>query len=456
MKLKTISMRKLFLIIGDIFIIILSINLAFNIRLKESTISYLGLNKGLIIISIMTISYILSFYIFDFYNTREKFRSIRFLANVAGSAIFVSLISIGLFYIFPYMVGRGVFLISLILIEVLTVTWRLFYPSFFRLTLPTREVLIVGKGKPAEAIYSLIKKNPEFKIIGIIGDTSEKKGALEKKTLGNSQSLEKMVNNYDIDDIIVTAETIRNKQLNKALINCKMRGINIWDVPTFYEHFIDKLPVQYIKEHWFLFTDGFEKLGSNIYRRLKRAIDFVISSIILVITFPLGVIIGLAIKLNSKGSIFFRQERVGEYQKPFNLFKFRTMVADAEKGEPVWAEENDSRVTSIGKMVRKTRLDELPQLINILKGEMSLIGPRPEREFFVEKLTEKIPFYSLRFSVKPGLTGWAQVMYRYGASEEDALEKLEYELYYVKNMSLILDLKILLKTIRIILFGMGR
>ncbi len=456
MPLKRISSRKLLLLLVDILIIILSINLAFIIRLKEPTISYLGLNKGLFTILLMLAIFLTSFYIFDFYNTREKFRSIRFLANVIGSVILVSLISIGLFYVFPYMIGRGVFLISLILIEILIVTWRLFYPSFFKLTLPTRKVLIVGKGKPAEVIYSLIRKNPEYKVIGIIGDRSRKKGALEKKTLGNTLSLEKIVNDYDIDDIIVTTEPIRNKQLNKSLINCKMRGINIWDVPAFYEYFIDKLPVQYIKEHWFLFTHGFEKLGSNIYRRLKRAIDLVISSVVLIIAFPLGIIIALAIKLNSKGSIFFMQERVGENQKPFNLFKFRTMVSDAERGVPMWAEENDPRVTNIGKIIRKTRLDELPQLINVIKGDMSLIGPRPEREFFVKKLTEKIPFYSLRFSVKPGLTGWAQVIYRYGASEEDALEKLQYELYYVKNMSLFLDIRILLKTIRIILFGMGR
>jgi len=456
MAFKRISSPKLFLILGDILIIILSINLAFIIRVKESTLSYLGLNRGLIIILLMLASYLMSFYIFDFYNTREKFGSIRFLANVAGSVILVSLISIGLFYVFPYMIGRGVFLISLILIVTLTVIWRLFYSFFFRLALPAKEVLIVGKGESAEAVYSLIKKNPEYKVIGLISDTSKKEGALKKKIIGNTLSLENILNDYNIDDIIVTTEPIRNSQLNKILINCKMKGINIWDVPSFYEHFIDKLPVQYIKEHWLLFTDGFEKLGSNIYRRLKRAIDLVVSSIILLVTFPIGVIVALAIKLNSKGPVFFVQERVGEKQRPFKLFKSRTMVTDAEKEEPQWAEENDPRVTSVGKILRKTRLDELPQLINVIKGEMSLIGPRPEREFFVKKLTEKIPFYSLRFSVKPGLTGWAQVIYKYGASEEDALEKLQYELYYIKNMSLFLDLRILLKTIRIILFGMGR
>jgi len=452
---KRVLSRKLFLLLGDIFIIILSVNLAFIIRVKESTISYLGLNDGIIIILIMLAIFLTNFYIFDFYNTRENFKSIQFLANIIGSLILASLISISLFYVFPFMIGRVVFLISLILIGILTDIWRLFYSFFFRLTVPTKAILIIGKGKPAKAIYSLIKKIPEYKVINFIADTSKKKSLQEKKILGNIISLEKIINDYNIDDIVVT-ELIRSKQLNKILITCKMSGINIWDIPTFYEHFVDKLPVHYIKENWFLFNDGFDKLGNNIHRRLKRAIDLLISIAFLIIAFPIGIIISIAVALNSKGPVFYIQERVGENQKLFNLFKFRTMVLDAEKGNPIWAEKNDPRNTSIGKILRKTRMDELPQLINVIKGDISLIGPRPEREFFVKRLTENIPFYYLRFSVKPGLTGWAQVIYKYGASEEDALEKLQYELYYIKNMSLFLDLKILLKTIRIILFGMGR
>jgi len=455
MPIKRISSGKLLLFLGDILIIILSINLAFIIRLKEPTINYLGLNNGLFTIILMLAIFLTSFYIFDFYNTREKFRSIRFLANVGGSAIFVSLISIGLFYVFPYMIGRGVFLISLILIEILIVTWRLLYPSFFRLTLPIRKVLIVGKGKPAEAIYSLLKKNPEYKVIGIMGDTSKKKDALEKETIVRALSLEKIVNDYDVDDIIVTTEPLRNKQLNKALINCKMRGINIWDVPTFYEHFIDKLPVQYIKDRWFLYAAGFEKLGSNIYRRLKQAIDLVISSIILIITFPLGVIIALAIKLNSRGPIFFIQERVGKNQKQFNLFKFRTMVSDAEKGEPMWAEENDPRVTSIGKILRKTRFDELPQLINVLKGEMSIIGPRPERPEIVRDLKTLIRDYEKRLLIKPGITGLAQVWHKYDETIQDVKKKIKYDLLYIRKMCLWVDLRILLRTVFVVLVGRG-
>lgn len=456
MTLKKISKRKLFLLFGDIIIIILSINLAFIIRLKKSVITYLSLNEAIMIILLMLAICLTSFYSFDLYNIKEKFTSSRSLANLIGSLILISLISIGFFYIFPYVIGRGVFLISLILIGIFVATWRLSYSFFFRLTVPGRNILIVGIGSSAKTIYSSLKKNPEYKIVGFIGEDPKIKEFLEMKILGNSLSLEKVAKDYNIDDIVVTSPSTGNKDLNKALVKCKMQGISIYDMGTFYEYLMGRLPIVYIEERWLLYSNGFDKLGSKINKRIKRFIDVLKSSLLLIITSPIGIIISIIIKMSSKGPVFLIQERIGENQRPFKLIKFRTMVSDAEKGKPVWAEDNDPRVTKIGKILRKTRLDEWPQLINVIKGEMSLVGPRPEREFFVRKLVEKIPFYSLRFSVKPGLTGWAQINYRYGASEQDALEKLQYELYYIKNMSLFLDLRILLKTMRIILFGMGR
>ena len=437
------------------FLIILSINLAYFIRTREFITSYLGLNKGILTSLLMLAIYLLGFYVFDFYNISGKFIYTKFLANIAGALILVSIISIGLFYIFPFIVGRGVFIICLTLTCIFLSTWRLFYYIFFRQSLPKKYVLIIGTGKSAKEICSLIKINPEYKVIGFIGIHSNISKSYEKN-LENFSSLEEKINNHKIDNIIVTIGAFQSKKVNKILINCKMKGIKIWDVPTFYELFSNKIPVQHINESWFLFTNGFEKLSNNVYKKLKRSLDILISFIILITTFPFALIIALAIKLDTKGPILFIQERIGVNQKPFKLLKFRTMKSDAEKGSPVWAKENDPRVTRTGKIIRKIRLDELPQLINIIKGEMSLIGPRPERKYFVQKLMKKIPYYSLRFSIKPGLTGWAQVAFKYGDSIDDALEKLQYELYYIKNMSLLLDFRILLKTIRIILFGMGR
>jgi exopolysaccharide biosynthesis polyprenyl glycosylphosphotransferase len=188
---------------------------------------------------------------------------------------------------------------------------------------------------------------------------------------------------------------------------------------------------------------------------LKRAFDLLVSALILLFSLPLIIIISLLIPLTSKGPIFFTQERLGARKKPFRIIKFRTMVQNAEANGPQWAHYDDERVTAIGKLLRRTRIDELPQFINVFLGDMSLIGPRPERAFFVDRLSERIPFYSLRFFVKPGITGWAQVNFRYGSDENDALEKLRYELFYIKNQSFFLDFRILLKTVRVVLTGLG-
>jgi exopolysaccharide biosynthesis polyprenyl glycosylphosphotransferase len=215
------------------------------------------------------------------------------------------------------------------------------------------------------------------------------------------------------------------------------------------------LPIKLLEDEWFLICPGFEKVGDGFYSKVKRIVDVAISTILLIITSPLFLIIPIIIKISSRGPIFYVQERSGLDEKRFKLIKFRTMVNNAEENGPQWASENDPRVTRVGKILRKLRLDELPQLINVLKGDMSLIGPRPERDNFIRELKTKIRYYSLRFYVKPGITGWAQINYRYGASLEDAIEKLAYDLYYIKNMSLLLDISIILKTIRVVLLGHG-
>lgn len=453
---KKVTKRKLFLLFGDIIIIILSINLAFIIRLKRSILTYLGLKESIMIILLMLIIWLIIFYIFDLYNTRLKFKINRVLVNVIGSLILTSFIIIGLFYISPYVIGRGVFFISLLLIGFFIYVWRLFYSFLFGMVVPKINVLIIGTGKPAEEVYSLLKENPDYKTIGFIRDELTREKDQEMRVLGNSGSIEEIAKKQEIDEIVVTVDTTVNRRLNRGLVNCKMMGISIYNMATFYEHSDDILPIPFVKEQWILYGNGFSGIGSRFYKRSKRVMDLLFSLLLFVCFFPLGLLIALCIKLDSGGPIFFSQERLGKKFIPFKMIKFRTMVFDAEKGKPKWADENDPRVTRVGIILRKSRLDELPQLINVIKGDMSFIGPRPERKYFVKELKGKIPFYSLRFSVKPGITGWAQINYPYGASEEDALKKLQYELYYIKNMSLFLDFRILLKTIRIVLFGMGR
>lgn len=450
MTTKRISKRKLLLFFGDIIIIFAAINLASYIRIS----SLFSFKKFLISFLIIVI-YILSFYIFDFYNTKSKFTTIRFLLQFIGGLTLASLLITLFFLIFPFFFGRGIFFISFILIAFLTFTWRILFSLLFRIAVSSRNILIIGESKEAQSIRFLIKDNPEYKFLGFIASES-RKSPNKMKILGNSHSIERVVKDYEISDIVLAIDPRVKKELEKALVNCRIKGINIYDIPTFYENLMDKLPITQIRESWFLYCKGFEKLGSAVYKKFKRIMDLTSSFLLLIISLPLVTLIILLIKITSRGPVLYTQERLGEHMKPFKMLKFRTMVKDAEKREPKWAEENDSRVTKIGKILRKVRLDELPQFINIMRGEMSLIGPRPEREYFVKKLMKEIPYYSLRFAVKPGLTGWAQVNYRYGATVEDALEKLRYELYYIKNMSLFMDLRILLKTLRVMLFGLGR
>ena len=234
-------------------------------------------------------------------------------------------------------------------------------------------------------------------------------------------------------------------------------GIEIIELPNFYRRLTGKIPVRHFEEQWIVFTEGFESIKKPVFFKIKRFFDIVISIISIIIAAPLILIAIIAIKLDSPGPVFYVQERLGYNEKPFKLYKFRSMAKDAEMNSgPVWASKNDSRVSRFGKIMRPTRIDEIPQLINVLKGDMAFIGPRPERPFFVEKLKNEIPYYSLRFVVKPGITGWAQVKYRYGDSVEDALEKLQYDIYYIQNISLVLDVYILIKTIQVILTGKER
>lgn len=241
-------------------------------------------------------------------------------------------------------------------------------------------------------------------------------------------------------------------QLSGSLLKARLKGIEVIDLLEAYQLLRGKIAVDYIQdENWFLKTKGFDSANAIFSGRIKRLMDVAISSVFLIMSLPLWPLIALAIKLNSKGPIFYAQERIGKNESVFSLYKFRSMIEKAEEKEPQWSNEDDKRITPVGRILRKLHLDELPQLLNVLKGEMSLVGPRPERPEFVEELESKIPYYSLRHFIKPGMTGWAQVNYPYASSLKASKEKLEYDLYYVSHRNLALDLRILAKTLKIIL-----
>lgn len=238
------------------------------------------------------------------------------------------------------------------------------------------------------------------------------------------------------------------------LLDCKLKGIRVLELSSFFERENGHLQLDSLNASWMILGDGFHQ--GMLRDTIKRMFDVVASLILLSVTLPFMILAALAIKFESTGPVFYRQERVGQHGRPFTIFKFRSMRADAEQdGKPRWAQANDDRTTRVGRFIRKTRIDELPQIFNVFMGDMSFVGPRPERPYFVAELNQQIPYYGVRHTIKPGITGWAQVRHEYGASVEDAIEKLQYDLYYVKNHSLFLDLMILFQTVQVVLWGKG-
>ena len=306
-----------------------------------------------------------------------------------------------------------------------------------------RSTLILGTGQIARIFEELNRFRHNIRIQAVVDAQKIKEMNLARYALENK-----------IHSIVISLKDRRGTLPIHEILACKMNGIEVMEWPTFYEKNMNKIDIMNVNPSHLILGDGFQR--NRITVVIKGVMDRVLALAGLLIFAPFGALIALAIKMNSPGPILYSQERVGLNGKTFRIYKFRSMVVDAEKNRtPQWASEQDPRITKVGRFLRKTRLDEVPQLINILIGEMSFIGPRPERPFFVEELEKCIPFYGLRHVTKPGLSGWAQIRYRYGATVEDAVKKLEYDLYYIKNLSIFLDLMIFMETIQVILFGKG-
>jgi sugar transferase (PEP-CTERM system associated) len=286
---------------------------------------------------------------------------------------------------------------------------------------------------------------------GTLEKTLEK--ASEHEILGDYNDIPALCKKGHVDRIIVALDERRGKFPVEQLLLCRLKGIRVDDGMAFTEELAGKLSVENLRPSSLIFSDGFKR--SIIFKRIKRGFDVVLSIVGLAVTMPLNILLSAAIKVDSPGPVLYKQERVGKDGKIFRLLKFRSMRQDAEPDGPVWADVSDDRATRVGKVIRKMRLDEIPQMVNVLRGEMSFVGPRPERPFFVEQLRKELPYYFQRHTVKPGITGWAQIKCPYGASKEDALEKLKYEYYYIKHMSLIFDLTIIMETIKTVLLSRG-
>jgi sugar transferase (PEP-CTERM system associated) len=322
-----------------------------------------------------------------------------------------------------------------------------------------RRVLVYGSGNNAARILQLRRRVDQrgFKVVGFVPARNEERVVPQERLLTPTDSLSALALEHSVDEIVMAMDDRRQQFPLKELLDCRLDGLEISELATFLERETGKVYLDVLIPSWMIFSQGFRRDFARRYS--ERTFDILASLVLLIATLPLMALTVLAIKLEEgiRAPILYGQPRVGYAGRVFRVLKFRSMRVDAEKdGRARWATTNDDRVTRVGRFIRKVRIDELPQLFNVLGGRMSFVGPRPERPEFVQQLSETIPYYDVRHSVKPGITGWAQLCYPYGASEQDAIEKLQYDLYYVKNHGLIFDLLILLQTVEVILFGKGR
>ncbi|HWQ37239.1 MAG TPA: TIGR03013 family XrtA/PEP-CTERM system glycosyltransferase [Burkholderiales bacterium] len=344
----------------------------------------------------------------------------------------------------------------LIAIPGLVLVRGVFVFSGIRNDLLTYRILVVGTGRDASAVERALHRAAGIAVVAFYPlGRAEDLAVSPERIVPAGTSLVDAARKLRVDEIVVAAREQRGGMLPlRDLVDCRLAGVRVSCLPTFFERFRGEIPIDSLKAGWLIYSEGFRQgWGRNF---VKRTFDLVASILLLLATAPIMVLTAVAILIESGRPVFYSQERVGRGGRTFRLLKFRSMTVDAERdGVPQWARADDPRITAVGNFIRRSRIDELPQIFNVLKGDMSFVGPRPERPFFVNELTEKIPFYRARLSVKPGITGWAQTRFSYGASIEDAIKKLQYDLYYVKNHTLLLDLIIVLKTMRVVLSGEG-
>ncbi|MGB9130385.1 MAG: TIGR03013 family XrtA/PEP-CTERM system glycosyltransferase [Thiobacillus sp.] len=385
---------------------------------------------------------------------------VRALLQRLGLSFGLGLVTMSLlFYFFPsLLVGRGAFLLSFGLALLGILLSRALFIRWARAGALKTRALVIGTGSRAAHVEALLDKRghaSNLQVVGYLPMGGSHHFVDHARILDTTENLSDLAERLQISELILAVRDRRGGGLPvQDLLKCKLRGIRILELSSFFERENGHLQIDSMNASWMILAEGFHQ--GIVRDTVKRLFDLLVSAAMLVVCLPIMALAALAIKLESSGPVLYRQERVGQGCRTFTILKFRSMCVDAEKdGKPRWAGQNDSRVTLTGRFIRRTRIDELPQIFNVFFGDMSFVGPRPERPYFVQDLTQKIPYYGVRHTVKPGITGWAQVRYAYGATDEDAMHKLQYDLYYVKNHSLFLDLMILFQTAQVVLWGKG-
>lgn len=457
--MRRISRRVLLLVAAETALIVAAVWLAAYVRfghwMWEVMADEHGMLKALLIAAVVQNC----LYYGDLYDFRRIADRKELLVRIIQALGVASFILAAVYFWFPAtMIGRGVFLIAATFVSVLVVGWRVLFEWLTHHLGPHQRLLLVGTGAAAVKLERELLDRRQALGVEIIGYVdsdpacSAERPADGARVIGRIEDIPAIVKAKSVDRVVVSLADARGKLPMDKLLEMKLQGVTFDHLASVYEEFTGKIAIENLRPSWLIFSSGFHDTRAR--RAAKRTIDVVCATIGLILAAPVMLIVATLVRLTSPGGVLFRQTRVGRLGHPFTLYKFRSMRADAEATTgPVWAQPGDKRVTPLGRFLRMSRLDELPQLWNVLVGQMSLVGPRPERPEFVEQLTRDIPFYGQRHVVQPGVTGWAQVKYKYGATKEDALEKLQYELYYIKNMSIALDLVIMFHTVKTMISG---
>jgi sugar transferase (PEP-CTERM system associated) len=451
--------RNIFFFVGESIFIVFSILLAmwgisgFSFAFLSETY----LPKVLLVsLVLQTCLYYNGLYEFKVSKTLKEL-GLRLIEAIGAAAILLALI----FFLFPETGMANVVLeASAVILLAVVIPWRYIYMLALERGIFNQRIIIMGSGDLAQSIVKEIQDSKDcgYSISLIMYEEGDQNVWVDFETLAPimvaSNDLNIKAKASGVKKVIVALGEKRGRMPIRELLQCRLDGLEIIDGNTFIEMLTGKLIVRNLNPGWLIFSDGFQK--SSVQEILKRVADIVFSLVLLVLLLPLMAVVAVLIKLDSKGPVLFSQQRAGKGRHLYQIFKFRSMVQDAERATgPVWAGEGDTRITRVGKIIRRVRIDELPQIWNVLKGDMSFVGPRPEREVFIQELVKEIPYYDARLTVKPGITGWAQINYSYGASVGDAVEKLNYDLFYIKNMSFLMDMLIILRTVKIVLFGSG-
>ena len=457
-----VSAKSILLMFVEGALIILSLLCAVKLRFWNNPADftqYTSFPDFAVQSGIVALVCLVCFYCNDLYDLRGGSSSVEQVLKIEQSLGAASLLLGLLYFLFPgLLIGGRVFIIGMILVATLVVVGRKVLDRVWQLSSPLQRVAILGTGPLALELAREMSRREDLgmKLEGFVSGAAlgaDEEKVFEFPILGSTEEMEAIAQRYALSRIIVALDDRRGVLPTRELVTLRVQGVRVEEASSALSALTGRVPLRTIQPSWFVFSEGFHRSWWN--ELLKRILDLVASIVGLIVSLPVMFLVGLAVRLDSKGPVIYRQTRVGRMGKCFEVLKFRSMRSDAERNGAQWASEDDPRVTRIGAFLRKYRLDELPQFVNVIRGDMSFVGPRPERPSFVEDLRKAISYYDERHSVRPGITGWAQVQYAYGASVEDAFNKLEYDLFYLKNMSLSFDVAIIIRTVGIVFGGRG-